>query len=148
VVIVPEHRFAIMIFANRTGAILSKSLEKALELSLPLKPRPQVPPKKAKPMTLAEMESYTGTYVNGALKIELIVRDGKLFRKEFYPTTVEEGPGRDFEAPVTKVGTNRFAFTLPGETTWAEFILVPGPGGRPEYLHSFMIAARRADARP
>jgi len=148
VAIVPEHRFAIMIFANRTGAILSKSLEKALELSLPLKPRPQVAPKKAKPMTLAEMESYTGTYVNGALKIELIVRDGKLLRKEFYPTTVEEGPGRDFEAPVTKVGTNRFAFTLPGETTSAEFILVPGPGGRPEYLHSFMIAARRANARP
>ena len=148
VVIVPEHRFAIIIFANRTGSILSKSLEKALELSLPLSQKPRVLPKHAVPMTLAEMESYTGTYVNGALKIELIVRDGKLFRKEFYPTTVEEGPGRDFEVLVTKVGTNRFAFTLPGEITSAEFILVPGPGGRPEYLHSFMGAARRVDSRP
>jgi CubicO group peptidase (beta-lactamase class C family) len=148
VVIVPEHRFAVIIFANRTGAILSKSLEKALELSLPLKPRSQAPPKQAVPITLAEMERCAGVYVNGALKIELIVREGKLFRKEFYPTTVEDGPGRDFEAPVTKVGTNRFAFTPPGEITSAEFILVPGPGGRPEYLHSFMEAARRVEARP
>lgn len=29
VVVVPEYRFAVIIFANRTGAILRKSLEKA-----------------------------------------------------------------------------------------------------------------------
>lgn len=147
VVIVPEHRFALIIFANRTGAILSKSLEKALELSLPLKPKLKEPRKQVMPMTLAEMENYVGTYINGALKIELLVRDGKLFRKEFYPTTIESGPGRNFEAPVTKVGTNRFAFTPPGETAPAEFVLVPAPSGRPEYLHSFMEAARRVEAR-
>lgn len=147
VVMVPEHRLAVIIFANRTGAILSRSLERALELSLPLKPKLQEPRKQVMPMTLAEMENYTGTYVNGALKIELLVRDGKLFRKEFYPTTIEGGPGRDFEAPVTKVGTNRFAFTPPEETAPAEFVLVPGPGGRPKYLHSFMEAARRIEAR-
>jgi CubicO group peptidase (beta-lactamase class C family) len=147
VVMVPEHRLAVIIFANRTGAILSRSLERALELSLPLKPKLQEPRKQVMPMTLAEMENYVGTYVNGALKIELLVRDGKLFRKEFYPTTIEGGPGRDFEAPVTKVGTNRFAFTPPEETAPAEFVLVPGPGGRPKYLHSFMEAARRIEAR-
>jgi len=148
VVIAPEHRFAIIIFTNRTGAILSKSLEKALELSLPLKPRLQLPPKRAMPITAAEMKSVAGTYVNGALRIELIVRDGKLFRKEFYPTTLEEGPGRDFEAAVTKVGTNRFAFTPPGETASAEFVLIPGASGRPEYLHTFLVAARRIEDRP
>jgi len=114
---------------------------------LPLKPKPPVPRKQAVPMTLAEMESYAGTYVNGALSIESFARDGTLCRRKFYPTTVEEGPGRDFEAPVTKVGTNRFAFTLPGETTPAVFVLVPDPSGRPEYLHSFMGAARRIGAR-
>jgi CubicO group peptidase (beta-lactamase class C family) len=145
VVIVPEYRFAVIIFTNRTGAILGKSLEKALELSLPLKPKPQALLKLATPMTLAEMENYAGTYVNGALKIELFVRGGKLFLKEFYPTTVQEGAGREFEAPVTKVGPNRFAFTPPGETTAVEFILVPGAGGRPEYLHRFMDAARRVE---
>ena len=147
VVMAPKYRFAVIIFANRTGSILSKSLEKALELSLPLKSRRQAPSKSVLAMSLAEMESYAGAYVNGALKIELRVREGKLFRKEFYPTTVEEGPGRDFEVPVMKVGTNRFAFTLPGETVPAEFVLVPGPGGKPEYVHSFMGAARRIETR-
>lgn len=126
---------------------MTKSLEKALELSVPLKRKRQVPRSQVPPMTSAEMESYAGSYGNGALRIELLVRDGKLFRKEFYPTTIEEGPGRDFEAPVTKVGTNRFAFTLPGETTPAEFVLVLSAGGRPEYLHSFMNAARRIEGR-
>lgn len=147
VVMAPEYRFAIIIFANKTGAILSKSVQKALELSLPLKARPQAPPKQAVTMTAAEIESYSGTYVNGALKIELLVREGNLVRKEFYPTTVEAGPGRDFEAPVTKVGTNRFAFTPPGKSAPAEFVLVPDPSGKPVYLHSFMDAARRIEIR-
>jgi CubicO group peptidase (beta-lactamase class C family) len=145
VVIVPEHRIAVIIFANRTGAILTKSLEKALELLLPLKRQSQSPPKHAVLMTLDEMESYAGTYVNGALRIELFVRGERLFRKEFYPSTVEEGPGRDFVAPVIKVGANRFAFTPPGQTAAAEFMLIPGADGRPEYLHSFMEAARRIE---
>lgn len=143
VLMAPEHRFAVIILANRTGSILGRSLEKALELSLPLNPKSQVPPRKVVPMTPAEMETYAGTYVNGLLKIELFVRDGKLARRDFYPPTVEEGPGRAFEVPVEKVGTNRFAFTPPGDTAPAEFVLLPGQGGRPEYLHSFMWAARR-----
>ena len=148
VVIAPEQRFAIVILTNRTAAILGKSLEKALESSLPLAPPPHASPAEVVPMTPAEMERAAGTYVNGALRIELLVRDGRLFRKEFYPTTVEEGPGRDFEAPVTKVGANRFAFTPPGETTPAEFVLLPGPGGRPEYLHGLLVTARRVDSHP
>src|SRR3712207_7197951 len=47
------------------------------------------------------------------LKVELFIRDGRLFRRDYYPPTAEEGPGRAFEAPVVKVGTNRFAFTPP-----------------------------------
>lgn len=143
VVMVPEHRLAVIILANRTGSILGKSLERALELSLPLKPKPQVPPRQAVQMTPAEMEGYAGTYVNGLLKVELFVRGGRLFRRDYYPPTAEEGPGRAFEVPVAKVGMNRFAFTPPGETSPAVFVLVPGPGGRPEFLHSFMGAARR-----
>jgi CubicO group peptidase (beta-lactamase class C family) len=145
VLMAPEHRVAVIVLANRTGAILGRTVEKAMELSLPLGPRPRAPRRRALPMLPAEMESYTGTYVNGLLRVELFVRDGKLFRKDFYPPTVEEGPGRSYEAAVEKVGQNRFAFTPPGEAAPAEFLLVPGPGGRPEYLHSFMGAARRAD---
>ena len=143
VLMAPEHRLAVVVLANRTGSILGKTVEKALELSLPLRSRPQVPPRRAMPMTRAEMETYAGTYANGLLRVELFVRDGRLFRKDFYPPTAEEGPGRSFEAPVEKVGEGRFAFTPPGEATAAEFVLVPGGGGRPEFLHSFMWAAGR-----
>ena len=143
----PEHRFAVIIFANRTGAILSKSVEKALELSLPLKPKPPAPRKQAVPMTLAEMGSYTGTYVNGGLTIELIVKNGRLFRKDFYPASVEEGPGREFETSVTKLGGNRFAFTPPGDPAPTEFVLVQGFDGRIEYLHSALETASKVKAK-
>ncbi|HEX8189577.1 MAG TPA: serine hydrolase domain-containing protein [Pyrinomonadaceae bacterium] len=143
VLLAPEHRFAVIVLANRTGSILGGTVEKALELSLPLKSKRPAPPRRAVRMTLAEMETYAGTYANGLLRVELFVRGGKLFRKDFYPPTAEEGPGRLFEAPVEKVGQNRFAFTPPGEATAAEFVLVPGGGGGPEFLHSFMWAARR-----
>lgn len=143
VLMAPDHRVAVIILANRTGSILGKTLEKAMELSLPLRPSSRSPRRRPTPMTRAEIETYTGTYVNGLLRIELFVRDGKLFRKDFYPPTVEEGPGRSFEAQVEKVGQNQFAFTPPGEATAASFVLVPGGDGRPEFLHSFMGAARR-----
>jgi CubicO group peptidase (beta-lactamase class C family) len=143
VLIAPEHRVAVILLANRSGAILGKSLEKALELSLPLGPQRRSAQRRAMPMSREEMESYVGTYVNGLLRVELSVRDGKLFRQDYYPPTAEEGPGRSFEAAVEKIATNRFRFTLPGETVPAEFVLVPGAGGGPEFLHSLMGAARR-----
>ncbi len=145
VLLAPEHRLAIIVLANRSGSILGKTVEKALELSLPLKPKPLPPGRRTAAMTAAEMETYVGTYVNGLLRVELFVRGGKLFRKDFYPPTAEEGPGRAFEVPVEKVGANRFALTPPGAAAPSEFVIVPGPGGRPEYLHSLMGAARRIE---
>ncbi|HEX8291823.1 MAG TPA: serine hydrolase domain-containing protein, partial [Pyrinomonadaceae bacterium] len=103
VLMAPEHRFAVIVLANRTGSILGKTVEKSLELSLPLKSKPRVQPRRVVQMTQAEMETYAGTYVNGLLRVELFVKDGKLFRKDFYPPTAEEGPGRSFEAAVEKV---------------------------------------------
>jgi CubicO group peptidase (beta-lactamase class C family) len=147
IVIAPQQRFAVIIFANRTGSILSKSLQKAMELSLPLKPNEQRLPKQSIAMTLPEMQSYAGIYRNGLLQIELFVKNGKLFRKEFYPDTVESGPGHTFVSGVKKVARNRFEFTPPGENTPAQFVVIPGADGRPEYLHSFMEAAKRIDAK-
>ena len=147
-VMVPAHKFAVIVLANKTASILGKTTEKAMELMLPLKTKPAARRQPTMPMTLAEMESYAGTYVNGAFKIKLFVKDGKLFRQDFYPTTVEEGPGREYEAPVTKVGANRFAFTPPGDSVPTEFVLVPGPGGKVEYLHSALETASKVEAQP
>jgi hypothetical protein len=148
VAMAPEHKVAVIILANRTGSIPGKSLEKALEIFLPLRPKPRATPPRAVPMSAAEMEAYVGTYVNGALRIELFVGDGKPFRRDFYPPSVEEGPGRAFEAPVVKIGAGQFAFTPPGEAGPARFVIMPGPGGKPEFPHSFMGAARRDDTLP
>jgi hypothetical protein len=35
----PDHRFAVIVMANQTGITLNRSIEKAMELMLPLKPK-------------------------------------------------------------------------------------------------------------
>jgi len=147
IVMVPEHRFAVIVFANKSGSLLGKTVEKAMELHLPLKAKAPARPRQALPMTMPEMEDAAGTYANGNLKIELSIRDGRLLRKESYPSSVEEGPGRELEGPVRKIGADRFLFTPAGEDTAAtEFLLIRGEEGKPEYLHSNLEAAKKLDA--
>ena len=148
-VLVPEKRFAVIVMANRTGAILGRTVEKAMELLLPLQPPRPVRLREKVPLTQAEMEEIAGTYHNGLLRIDLFVRDGQLIRKETYPTTVEEGPGREIETPVTKIGRDRFVFMPPGEDSRAgyagaaEFTVVRDAAGKPEYLHGSLEAAAK-----
>ena len=122
--------------ANKSGAVLGKTAEKAMELLLPLRPKPPVSPRQKMPMTQPEMEEVTGTYRNGNLRIDLFIRDGKLIRKEFYKTSVEEGPGHEFEVPVAKIGRDRFVFTPPGSGGEdIQFTVIRGEEGKPEFLH-------------
>lgn len=149
VVLVPDKRFAVILLANKTGTILGRTAETAMELFLPLQPKPPVPAAAAMTMTKAEMEELAGTYRNGLLRIELFVRDDQLMRKETYPTTVEEGPGRELETPVTKIGPDRFLFTPPGEDPRAgyagasQFTIVRNAAGKPAYVHGSLEAAAR-----
>ena len=140
-VMVPEHRFAVVVLANKTASILGRTAERAMELMLPLTPSPATPRKESIPMTPAEVAGYTGTYVNGPLKQELSVRNGTLV---FSQTDATPGH-RDFEATVTKTGENRFAYSRSGGTGVTNFILIPGQDGKIEYLHSMLNAARRVD---
>jgi CubicO group peptidase (beta-lactamase class C family) len=143
-VLVPEKRFAVIVMANKTGTVLGKATEKAMELLLPLQPRPPVSREQKMPMTQPEMEEVTGTYRNGNLRIDLFVRDGKLIRKEFYKTSVEEGPGHEFEVPVAKIGRDRFLFTPPGsEGENIQFTVIRGADGKPEFLHGNLEAAAK-----
>jgi CubicO group peptidase (beta-lactamase class C family) len=55
VLMAPEHRVAVILLADRTGSILGKSLEKAMKLSLPLRPKPTARRRRVVPMIPAEM---------------------------------------------------------------------------------------------
>jgi CubicO group peptidase (beta-lactamase class C family) len=149
IVLVPEKRFAVVLMANKTGTILGKTAEAAMELFLPLQRRPVAATPAPMPMTKSEMEEIAGTYRNGLLRIDLFVRDGQLIRKETYPTTAEEGPGREIETPVTKIGRDRFAFTPPGEDPRAgyagttQFTVIRDSEGVPAYVHGSLEAAAK-----
>lgn len=147
IVMVPAQRFAVIVLANKSGSLLGKTVERAMELHLRLKPKAPARPRQALPMTMPEMEDDVGVYANGNLKIELFIRNGRLMRKESYPSSVEEGPGREIEGPVRKIGTDRFLFTPAGDEAAAtEFILIRGEDGKPEYLHGNLEAAKKLDA--
>jgi CubicO group peptidase (beta-lactamase class C family) len=77
--IVPEHRFAVVVMTNRTGATLNKTVEKAMELMLPLKPKAEGTSKQEIPMSEAEMNNYAGTYYSPSNTADIFIRDGKLF---------------------------------------------------------------------
>lgn len=141
-VLVPKERFAVIVLANKEAAIFGNAAEKAMELVLALTPKPAPDHGKTVPMTPAEMESYVGSYVNGDQKTVLRVQDGKLYR-----TDSEGAKPVESSEPVTKIGTNRFAFMRPGSPGQTEFILIPGADGRIEYLFSGLVAATRAEVR-
>jgi CubicO group peptidase (beta-lactamase class C family) len=128
----PEQRFAVIILGNRSGVALNKTAEKAMELMLPLKPRDQEKPDPDMPMSAAEMASYAGKYGQREVSFEIILKDGKLFLKQV-----------SSDLPIRKIGDNRFVAASPDRSRRMEFALVPGEGGKAEYLHAGLRAARR-----
>lgn len=126
---VPEHRFAVIILANRSFAILGKTAEKAMELVLPLKAGVEEKPKPMLEMSAAEMRMYVGVYSNSPPSWEVFAKDGKLFLKQ-----------EDNVFLLTKVGDHRFSIAPPGE---GELIFVTDAEGKVEYLYTDLHAARR-----
>jgi CubicO group peptidase (beta-lactamase class C family) len=119
--IVPEHRFAIIILSNRTGALLTKTMDEATELALPLATKPHVEAEKPWPMDDAERARYVGTYINNPtyLSVEILQKEGNLFLRQI---------GANDMTPIIKLGTNRFSSG--GE----EFVLIPGHDNKVELL--------------
>ena len=95
----PDHKAAVIILVNKSGAQLQKTSERALELLAPLQP---TAPRAAAHIAMdpAEMAKYVGIYTNPPRRIELTTREGKLYLRR--GTTDTE---------VTKVGDLRFATT-------------------------------------
>jgi CubicO group peptidase (beta-lactamase class C family) len=130
---VPEHRFAVIMLTNKEGAGLSKTQEKAMELLLPLKPKEEVRGQTAQALSAAEMSRYAGTYSNpNRWQIEVLVKDGGLFIKEF-----------GLQLRLTRIGEQRFSFALPGRAAPEEIVFRFGADGRPATLHQYVWAFKR-----
>ena len=130
---VPEQRFAVIILANSSDALLNKTSEKAMELMLPLEKKTESNFMHTLAMSKDEMLDYVGTYLNKPQRAEIIAKDGKLF--------VKWGEG---EFPVTKIGSYRFSVEKQVDPS-EEFVLVPDANGKVEYLHIGRHALKKMD---
>lgn len=116
---VPDRQFGVVVLANRSGASLPRTLEKATELALALPPAPDASDEAAPsmpPMTDAERSAYAGVYSQGLRTMEVVARDGRLF--------VKQGTS---ESELRRIGPHRFA---------PNWFFVAAADGRIEYLHA------------
>jgi CubicO group peptidase (beta-lactamase class C family) len=136
---VPEKRFAVIALGNITDKSLDEVWRSAIELALPLQPKPAAAaPLKRIPMSAEEMSRYVGRYVNHPkLACELSIKGGKL-----YATFTDEDGSES--APVAKIGDLTFVVVPEGEPPQLPFLLIPGADGRIEYLHTNARAFKKA----
>lgn len=129
---IPERRFAVMVLANRDGANLRKTIEKAIELGLPLAAKDELRPKPVLTLSEDEMKKYIGVYSNpNRWDEEVLIKEGKLTLKLF-----------GVELALTKVGDGRFAFQFPNAPP-EEMVIKPAADGKPGYLHHYVWAFRK-----
>lgn len=127
----PDRKAAVVILVNKSGAALPKTSERALELLAPLQP---ATPAVTTPIAMdpAEMAKYVASYINPPVRVDLAVREGKLYFRR----------GTQ-EAAVTKVGDLRFSITPAAGGPAQTFALVPGPDGAIAFLHMGSRAFKR-----
>jgi CubicO group peptidase (beta-lactamase class C family) len=133
---VPARRFAVIVLANRSGSLLNKTAEKAMELMLPLGAKAAVKSEQALPVSQAEISEYVGTYRNTPESAELLAKQGTLILKR-----------EDGEFPTKKTGDHRFSIVKPNELEAEEFVLVRGRDGKTEYLHIGRHALKKVQAK-
>lgn len=128
---VPEHQFAVIILANKSGVQMSKTAEKAMELVLPLQKKVE---KTVQPLPITEtdLSRCVGIYTNPPVRIEIVGKDGKLFWKQ-----------GERELPMMKTQENRFSIFPPGVSKPQEIVLFFGTDGKVEYLHTSLRAFKR-----
>lgn len=131
-VMAPAQRVAVIVLANRS-AHLMKTVEKALEIMLPLAPKPP----EAEPMkfTEREIEEYVGRYAqdpNSRSPIELARTSEGLALKQ-----------GQAQFPLTKIGNDLFTVKLPRFSAPLRMKIVRGADGRVAYLHNRLRAFKR-----
>jgi CubicO group peptidase (beta-lactamase class C family) len=118
---IPEHRAAIIILTNRTGANLPETADRAMELIAPMQPKSPRPQKPVLPISDEDVRRVAGTYRNGDQTLEIVAEGGKLYLKR--PNNVK--------AALSKRSDVRFgAEGIPGD-----LVMVPGASGKAEFLN-------------
>ncbi|HEY7544674.1 MAG TPA: serine hydrolase [Blastocatellia bacterium] len=129
-----SHRTGVVILTNRSGETLPKTLEKAMELLLPLETKAEQKPRPALSMSAAEMKDFAGAYSHPPMRWEIFAKDGKLFLRF-------DGA----EHPLKRVDKLKFVFGASDEN---EIAFVRGADGNIEYLFADLYAAKKvADSR-
>lgn len=101
--LIPEHDFAIIVLANRSGAIFSDSAMQAMELLLPLEPVAEAEAT-APTLDAERLAIYTGVYAQvSAQPFEVAVDNGQL---------IVSASG--LSMPLTPTGPDTFSVEMPG----------------------------------
>jgi len=130
----PEHRVAVIVLTNKSGARLEKTVETALEMMLPLKTKPEAKPKPSLTIPDEEMRSLVGMYSHSPRQFfEIVVQQGKLFLKD-----------EEDLLPLQKIGVNRFLMRQGNAPEPEDVTFVTGKDGKPAYLHINGRAFRKA----
>ena len=132
---IPEHRVAVMTLANTEFGRLGQTIDRALELTVPLAPKTEPAVRPSVAITEAEMRQYVGSYTNPKRwTAEILMKEGALYLKQF-----------GGELKLTRVGESRFSFQPPGAPRPQEFVLMKASQGKPAYLHQFVWAFRKVE---
>jgi CubicO group peptidase (beta-lactamase class C family) len=130
----PEHHFAVIILANRTGSFLPKTLEKITELCVPLAREAPPESKPPRPLTSEEKERLVGRYVNHPeeLSVEIFMEGEALMLRR---------PGQKAASRLVPTGEN--LFSVDGQ----ELAVILGSDGTPVYVHLGGRALKRSGVR-
>jgi CubicO group peptidase (beta-lactamase class C family) len=123
---VPEHHFGVIILANRTGANLAKTAEKAMETLLPL--APPGPPSVVTELAFSEEEKAVlpGIYVHPpSQRVEIVLKEGNL--------SLRRG---STDLPLRKTGPDRISAAGADTARGQQYVVVRGKDGKTLYLFS------------
>lgn len=122
----PDERCAVIVLANRSGAGMSRTADKAMETMIALAPRPAEEKPPEMPLTDADRTSWPGIYFHPpSQKVEIVLKEGKPF--------LRRGTS---ELEIRKTGENSFMALAPGSSQGQRYVLVPGKDGAIAYLFS------------
>jgi CubicO group peptidase (beta-lactamase class C family) len=128
---VPERKFAVIVLTNKSGETMRKTLNRATEIALGLKPEEPAKPAPVAPLTRSEMSEYVGTYSHAPQTWEIFVKGEGLYVKL----------GNE-ESLLMKSGERKFTYGAANEN---ELVFVPAKNGKIELLFSVLYGAKKIE---